>query len=153
MCTAVAVACSEFPLAFLEAHGLDTRVHLRGAVEEVRFPYQAADRVLPVWHMGELRIVRWGGRPGSALPDIGWTWQASVADGKWADWELDEVVIAATSAYEGGIWFRTRQGIRGILLADEAGEPVVYIVIEPASHCYRNMTVAAHMPVLIGDRI
>lgn len=153
MCTAVAVAYGEFPLAFLEAHGLDTRVHRRGTAEEVRFSYQASDRVLPVWHRGEFRIVRWGGRSGSALPESGWTWQASVAAGKWADWHAEDVVILATSAYEGGIWFRTRQGIRGVLVADEAGEPAVYMMIEPASHYYRNMTKAAHMPVLIGERI
>ena len=36
---------------------------------------------------------------------------------------------------------------------EERGEPVVYVLVEPASHYYKTMTKSPRMPVLIGERI
>ena len=62
MCTAIALAYSELPLALIEEHGLTDRVHERGGEKEVRFYWQANPAFLPVWWDGQLRIVRWGNR-------------------------------------------------------------------------------------------
>jgi hypothetical protein len=44
-------------------------------------------------------------------------------------------------------------GIRGVLLPDERGSAVVYMICEPATHYYRVMTRSDRMPVLISERI
>jgi hypothetical protein len=44
-------------------------------------------------------------------------------------------------------------GIRGILVPDERGVAVVYMLCEPASHHYQVMTQSRRMPVLIDQRI
>jgi hypothetical protein len=155
MCTGIALAYSELPLYVIERHGLNKRVHERGGEPEVRFLYRAADRVLPVWHEGQLQVVRWGSRRNQTkvLPCTGWTWLAAVEEGRWATWEGVEVVVPATMGLENGVWFRIRQGIRGVLVCDEKGEAVVYLMVEPASHYYKTMTKSVRMPVLIGERI
>ena len=53
-----------------------------------------------------------------------------------------------------GVWFRVRQGVRGVVVRDEGGRPVVYVLVEEASHYYAVMTrERAWMPALIGQRI
>jgi hypothetical protein len=44
-------------------------------------------------------------------------------------------------------------GIRGLLVPDERGLAVAYMVCEPSSHYYRVMTGSDRMPVLIDQRI
>lgn len=73
--------------------------------------------------------------------------------GGWSRWEAEPVVIPATMGLEGGVWYAIRQGVRGVLVRDEQGKPVAYVVCEPASHYYRVMTKSERMPVLIGERI
>lgn len=75
MCTAIALATSELPLSLIEEWNLDERVHDRGGEREVRFYWQAAPALLPVWLHGKLRIVRWGNkdRADRKLPPTGWT--------------------------------------------------------------------------------
>lgn len=53
----------------------------------------------------------------------------------------------------GGVWFRVKQGMKGLLVRDRGGGPAVYMVCEPATRYYRVMTRAAWMPVLIGEVI
>jgi hypothetical protein len=45
------------------------------------------------------------------------------------------------------------RGIRGLLVPDERGAAVVYMICEPSSPYYRNMTGSTRMPVLIDQRI
>ena len=71
--------------------------------------------------------------------------------GGWNDLGATEVVIPATAGLEGGIWFRIRQGVRGVLVRDERGRDVVYVVCEPAHHDYGVMTKSRRMPVLVGE--
>src|SRR5262249_22951014 len=98
MCVAIALAYSELPLSFIEEHGLDKRVHDRGGEKEVRFYWQAAPALLPVWWDGQLRIVRWGNRDRAKckLPPTGWTWQETIEEGKWFALAPEPVVIPAT---------------------------------------------------------
>lgn len=156
MCVGIALSWSAFPDPLIRRYGLDHRVYDRGGGEkEVHFFYHDTDARLPVRDGGELRIVRWGNRRGLSrnLPRTCWTWQATVESGYWRDAGATEVEIAATLGFERGIWFRIRQGIRGLLITDERGDQVVYMVCEPASHYFEVMTRSDRMPVLIGERI
>jgi hypothetical protein len=155
MCTGIALVWSELPLGLIDRHRLACRAHERGGEREVRFLYRHADRRLPVWHAGELGVVAWGCRRGESreLPCTGWTWRESVESGRWAAWAAEPVVIPATYALEGGVWFRVKQGIRGVLVHDELGRPRVYMLCEPASRYYQVMTRSDRMPVLIGERV
>jgi hypothetical protein len=155
MCTGIALACSEMPLELIARHGLERRVHDRGGEREIRFLYREAERCLPVWHEGQLLLARWGCRRGDsrALPCTGWTWRTTVEDGGWRNISAAPVTIPATMGLENGIWYRVRQGMRGLLVWDEQGLPAVYMICEPASHYYQVMTRSRRMPVLIGERI
>jgi hypothetical protein len=39
-----------------------------------------------------------------------------------------------------------------VLVPDEVGRAVCYVICQPASNYYRNMTGGSWMPVLIGER-
>jgi hypothetical protein len=129
--------------------------HQRGGERELQFHLAAAVPLPPVWHEGRLRVVHWGCRRGEsrALPVGGWTKQATVQSGYWSPCGAEAVDIPAALGYDGGVWYAIRQGVRGVLVADEQGEARVYVVCEPASHYYGVMTRSAWMPVLIGERI
>jgi hypothetical protein len=155
MCTAVALALSELPVELVEAHGLSARVHDRGGEKEVRFDWRAAPTLLPVWWDGRLHVVRWGNRDRAErkLPTTGWTWRESVAEGKWSALEPEPVEIPATYCFTNGVWFRVKQGLRGLIVRDRRGEPVVFVETEAATRYYRVMTRAEWMPVLIDEVI
>ena len=63
------------------------------------------------------------------------------------------VDIPVTFGLERGVWYRIRQGIRGILVPDERGIAVAYMICEPATHYYHVMTRSSRMPVLIEEKI
>jgi hypothetical protein len=155
MFSGVALALSELPLDLVERHDLGRRLHDRGGEREVQFLFREAERLLPVWHEGRLRLVPWGNRRGESrfLPCTGWTWQTTIESGGWADRAPAPVVIPATLGLDRGVWFRIRQGVRGVLVADEKGLEHVYVICEPASHYYQVMTRNLWMPVLIDERI
>ena len=64
-----------------------------------------------------------------------------------------EVVIPAALGLDRGVGFQVREGVRGLAVHDEQGQPVVYVLCEPASHYYRIMTRSDWMPVLVGETI
>ncbi len=154
MLMAVAVSYSTLPLRLIERHRLDEKVHERGGEREVQFHFRGA-AVLPVWHEGQLRVVRWGCRRGESrfLPVGGWTKQVTVESGWWAGAGAETVEIPAGLGLDNGVWFAIRRGITGLLVRDERGEKRVYVVCEPASHYYNVMTRSGWMPVLVGERV
>jgi hypothetical protein len=77
------------------------------------------------------------------LPPTGWTWLASVEGGQWGQAGAEPVTVAASMGLEHGIWFRVRQGIRGLLVRDEHGVEAAYMLCEPASHYFAVMTAAS----------
>jgi hypothetical protein len=91
-------------------------------------------------------------RDRSALPCTGWTWQATVESGYWAEAGAEPVVIPGTLGVEKGIWFPITQGVHGLLVHDEEGRRVVYMVCEKSTHYFRIMTRSERMPVLVGQR-
>ena len=82
-----------------------------------------------------------------------WTWAATLEEGGWGDREEVPVVIPAAMGLDRGVWFRVREGVRGVAVRDELGCPVVYVVGEPATHYYQVMTRSSWMPVLVGKLI
>jgi hypothetical protein len=141
------------PLAVAES--LAERIHVRGGEHEVRFYWRAVPALLPVWWAGRLQVVRWGNRDRAErrLPPTGWTWRETVEAGRWSALEPAPVDIPAVYGYMGGVWFRVKQGMKGLLVRDRGGNPVVYMVCEPATRYYQVMTRSAWMPVLISEVI
>jgi hypothetical protein len=43
--------------------------------------------------------------------------------------------------------------MHGLMVADEQGRDVVYMICEPATHYYRVMTRSSRMPALIDEQI
>jgi hypothetical protein len=147
----LALPFSELPLELMERYALSRFVYERGGEREVRFMRQVPQAVLPVRHAGLVRIVSWGSRSGT-LPRSGYTWLATVEAGEWTTYGAEPVEIPAIAGLQNGVWFRIRQGVRG-LLAEAEGSAAAYVIVEPASYYYRIMTRSERMPVLIGERI
>ena len=87
------------------------------------------------------------------LPRTGWPKLATAEAGLWAGWGAEAVDVPASLALDNGVWYAVRQGVWGMLVRDEREEPRVFVICEPASHCYQVMTRSSWMPVLIGERI
>jgi hypothetical protein len=155
MCVGIALAWSDLPTELIGRHGLERLAYERGGEKEVRFLYRDRKPRLPVWRDGRLQIVRWGNSRGQSryLPRTGWTWLETINEGGWRGLDTVAVDIPATLGLDRGVWFHVRQGMRGLLVPDERGIAVVYMICEPASHYYQVMTRSPRMPVLIEDRI
>jgi hypothetical protein len=155
MCTAIALALSELPIELVESHGLSARVHDRGGEREIRFYWQAVPTLLPVWFDGWLQIVKWGNRDRAErkLPTSGWTRRECIEEGKWSALAPEPVDIPATYGLMNGVWFRVKQGMKGLLVRTRQGDPVVFLVSEPATRYFQVMTRAEWMPVLIDEVI
>jgi len=52
-----------------------------------------------------------------------------------------------------GVWFKITQGMRGLLVHDRGGEPVVFLLSRPATRYYEIMCRADWMPELVDDVI
>ena len=156
VCLGIALAASEVPEGLVGMPGFERRRYVRGGRAEFRFLARDRDPQLPVWHGGRLHVVRWGNRRGESrrLPRTGWTWLATIESGGWQGVETVPADIPASYGYDGrGVWYLIEQGIRGLMVSDERGTAVVYMICEPASHYYHVMTGATRMPVLIGQPI
>lgn len=154
MCLAIALAVSDVPT---ELTGLLVRrLHVRGEQPEYRFTFRDRRPRLPILRDGRLQVARWGNGRGQSrfLPRSGWVWQAEIEAGMWQGSGAIRVTIPATYGLERrGVWFHIQTGIRGILVPDEHGYAVAYMIVEPASHYYCVMTSSDRMPVLIDQRI
>jgi hypothetical protein len=82
---------------------------------------------------GQLKIVRWGNvrQQSERLPRTGWTYLADCQQCEWVG--AEEVVIPATCRMENGFWTSARQGIRGLLVPDEKGISITYMLVGHAS--------------------
>ena len=120
MCAGIALAWSDLPTDLIGRHGLHRRVHERGGEREIQFLYRDRLPRLPVWRDGRLQVVRWGNGRGQSrfLPGTGWTWLSTLQKGAGGSGAIP-VDIPVTFGLERGVWFRIRQGIRGILVPDE----------------------------------
>ena len=155
MLTGFALPRSEISQDLIAPHNLGPRVHERDGKLEVQFLFRHAERMLPFLQDGQFRIARWRNRRRESRhpPCAGWTWRSTVEAGTWAHCEAAEVFIPATLGRDGRVWYGIRQGVRGLLVRDEAGLLRVYPLVEPASHYYGVMTPSDWMPCLLGERI
>lgn len=123
-----------------------------GSDREVQFMYQDQCPMLPVWHEGELILVRWGNQDRkSRLPKGGWCWKHELESWQWLRPQL--VIIPANLGREKGVWFQIKEGIECILVRGQDRRPCVYMLIEKSTHYFRVMTRSERMPVLVGERI
>jgi hypothetical protein len=157
VCHAIALTASELSTELIERHGLRRRAHKRAERAEPEYRFYCDDRRprLPISRDGRLQIVRWGNRRGESkhLPPTGWTWLSTIRDGGWKGSDAVTVKIPASYGLDRGVWYFIEQGVRGLLVPDENGTAVVYVICEPASHYYFIMTRSDRMPVLIEQRI
>src|SRR5262249_44864501 len=72
---------------------------------------------------------------------------------KVADLHPELVDIPACFAWDKGVWYQVREGVRGILVWDGEERACVYMLTEQASHYYQVMTRNERMPVFLGRRI
>jgi hypothetical protein len=151
MFSGVALAESELPAELVER----SRVHVRGVEAEVRFLLRDAVRLLPVWLDGRIQLIRWGNRRGQskALPFTAWTRLKTLEDGQWGDRHPEQVVIPATMILDRGVWFPAWEGVRGVVVKDEQGIPIVYPILVESTHYYQIMTKSPWMPALVGELI
>jgi hypothetical protein len=152
MCTGISLGWSFIPTELKGKKSLRRRVYHRDGKREVWFLYDDREPKLPIRRDGQLQLVRWGNGRGQSrhLPRTGWTWQSTVESGYWSQIGAILVDIPVTFAYDRGVWVHVRQGIRGLLVPDEKGRAVCFMICEPASHYYQIMTRNDRMPVFIG---
>lgn len=156
VCLAVAIITDEVPTELAGNSDLARRLYRRGERPEYRFYANDHRPRLLIRRDGQLKVVRWGNGHGQSggLPETLWAWQESVRDGSWRESGAVGIEIPATFALDGrGVWYPVFVGIRGILVPDEHGMAVAYMLCEPASHYYAIQTGSRRMPVLIGQRI
>ena len=155
--TGLAFPCADLPETFVARQRalFVCRWYARGQGDaEYRFNYHDRFPCLPLWHEGQLLLARWGNGTGLSahLPHSGWTWSESLAE-KWAHVDTTAVVIPARLGFAGGVWYPIFEGVQGLLVTDEKGPPVVFVLVQPASHYYQVMTRCSWMPLLVNQVI
>lgn len=65
----------------------------------------------------------------------------------------DPVLIPATFGLMNGVWFKVKQGMKGLVVQDRQGNPVVFMLTEPSTRYFNVMTRAEWMPLLIDEVI
>ena len=155
MCTGISLGWSFVPTELKGCPTLRRRVYHRDRKREFWFFYEDRIPKLPILRDGRMQFVRWGNGGGRSrfLPRTGWTWLSTIESGYWRNVGAVPVNIPATFVYDRGVWVHVRQGIRGLLVPDERGNAVVYMICEPSSHYYQIMTRSDRMPVFIGEKI
>jgi len=155
MCTGIALATSELPASLAADPRLAGRLHCREGREEFQFHWWHTPTLLPVRWEGQLHLMPWGSKARrGTLPVGGWLPKDRVDDGWFANAGAEPVVIPANLGHHKGTWFLIAEGIRGLVLRGRDQMPVVYLLTEPSTTYYRNMTEQEPMmPVLVGQVI
>jgi hypothetical protein len=154
MCTGITLALSELPTQLIAAHRLIDRIYDREGRPEFQFHWWQTPSLLPVRRNGRVEILPWGSKSRRGpLPSGGWVTLASVEDGLFANAHAEEVIIPANLGQHKGTWFVIHEGIKAITVESGNG-PVVYMLTEPSSNYFRNMTEQSPtMPVFIHQVI
>lgn len=109
--------------------------------------------LLPVRWDGRLELLPWGSKSRRGpLPYGGLMSLQDIAQGVLAAAHPEEVVIPANHGQQKGTWFLINEGIKGIVIETRGG-PVVYMLTEPASNYYRNMTEQSPMMPLFVNQV
>ena len=158
MCKGISITRARIRQELFEQYELAHRIATRGAEaqEELHFMYPGAPPIqLPVIDGGDLAVYTWGNRDDkqSKLPRTGWCRMESLEAGKWRWLKPEKVIIPADFGLEKSVWFAIEEGMQGILVRDEQERPHVYMLTQPASTYYENMTRHNRMPMLVGQDI
>ena len=155
MCTGIALAVTELPHDVVSDPRLANRLYDRDGRQEMRFLWWQSPPILPVQWNGQLQVLPWGNRrrPRGRLPASGWISKEEIELGVFAHVQAEDVVIPCQLAIHRGTWFLILDGIRGIVAKDAAGNPVVYMLTEPSSNYYRNMTEQEKMMPVLVDQV
>lgn len=157
MCKGISILKARLKQELFEHYELANRVVDRGEGNELELHFMFTDPVvmLPVEIDGQTLIMEWGNRGNkeSKLPRTGWCRQESLEAGKWRWLKPEPVIIPADFGLEKGVWFTIDQGMRGVVVRDEADQPHVYMLTTEASVYYANMTRHERMPVLVEQVI
>ena len=153
MCTGIALVTSELPAALRD--GLGGHVYLREEQEELQFHWWHEPALLPVRWGGALRLVRWGSKVRrSPLPFGGWLSREQLDSGLLANARREEGIIPANMGFNRGTWFLIIEGIHAVVLPEAPGGPVAYMLTEPSTNYYRNMTEQSPtMPAFVNQVI
>lgn len=155
MCGEIAVR--RVPKDVLERFGLVEAVSTldESGASEVRFAFRDKRPRLPLIYDGEYTVAEWGNRDNklSRLPKTGWCRLDSFQSGKWKRLRPEPVTIPADYGREKGFWFPIREGIEGVLVQDEQGNPHCYMLTTDASPEFLSKTGHDRMPVLIDQVI
>ena len=122
----------------------------------IRFLYRDRRPRLPIWRDGRLRRAlgqRPRARAGSCPGPAGRGCETIRAGGLAGLGAIPVDIPASFGLERRGVWYLIEQGIRGLLVPDERGYAVAYMICEPSSHYYQVMTGSDRMPVLIDQRI
>lgn len=156
MCTGIALSVTELPTDVAGDPHLAPRLYDREGCKEMRFLAWQSPAILPVqWH-GRLQILPWGNRRRrqGGLPASGWVTRDELDSGLFAHVQAEDALIPCHLGLHRGTWFLILEGIRGIVAKEATGNPVAYMLMEPSSNYYRNMTEQEKlMPVLVDQII
>ncbi len=158
MCAGLSVERRAIPNELIKKYRLEDRIVKRqeGAEEEIHFQfYRSPMALIPAYYGGQLDIFEWGNRSNKTtkLPKTGWCRTESLEQGKWKYFYPEEIDIPASFGLEKGVWFQITEGMKGILVKDEADKPHIYMLTKPASHYYEVMTRHDREPIFIGNSI
>jgi hypothetical protein len=156
MCSGIALAVTELPADVADDPHLVGRLYEREGRKEMRFLCWQSPRILPVQWNGRLHILPWGNRMRmrGKLPASGWITREELDSGVFAHVQAEDAVIPCHLGLHRGTWFLILEGIRGIVAKAAEGNPVAYMLMEPSSNYYRNMTEQEKlMPVLVDQVI
>ena len=146
----IALIASDLPVHLLP--DVTDRLHDRAGCLEARFSWHDQPPVLPVQWDGCLQLLQWGNHDRrSRLPVGAGLTRDQVAAGIVAG--CHEAIIPASMGRESGTWFLIEVGIRGVVV-ERGRTPLVYVLFEPSTNYYRNMTGQSPlMPVLVDQTI
>ena len=151
MCGGIAIQWKTVPQNLREQHGIaPTRIGTEERV--IQFHFRDRKPLLPAIRNSELDIYPWGNRDDktSRLPRTGWCKSESLEQGKWDYLKPESVEIPAIMGLEKGVWFEIDGGLKGILVNDEAETPHVFMLTQPASSEYIELTMHERMPVFLN---
>jgi hypothetical protein len=152
--TGFAVSLSEIPAEAVARLGLSARVCDRFGHKELQFHWWQNPPELLVRRDGRLKLIRWGCKDRrSRLPYGGWVSAEQLESGLLAHARPEEVVIPANLGHHKGTWFVVEQGVKGVVLPDAPGGPVVYVRTVPSTNYYRNMTGQEPMMPALVDQV
>lgn len=150
MCTGIAIVEDELPAMFRETLG--SRIYVREGKREVQFHWWQKPTLLPVQWDGSFLLCQWGCRDRrSRLPMGGWLSRDQIASGILD--RPESAVIPANIGFDRGTWFLISEGIRGVVIPQSHSGPVIYMLTEPASNYYRNMTEQSPMMPVFVDQV